>query len=180
MQRAGRIIRAGGVVAYPTEGVYGLGCLPQSEDALRRILTIKQRDPAQGLILIAADPEQLRDWIDDSVRVSELESTLLHPITWIVPAAQSVPFLVRGSHEGIAVRVTHHPVAAELCRSAGSAIVSTSANVSGRPPARNLFVLRREFGRLIDCVVAGSCGPARGASEIRDWQSSRVIRPAQA
>lgn len=179
MQRAGRIIRAGGVVAYPTEGVYGLGCLPHSNDAIWRILAIKQRDPALGLILIAADPEQLRDWVDDSVSVSKLASTLSHPITWIVPAAQSVPYLLQGRNAGIAVRITQHPVAAALSREAGCAIVSTSANVSGRPPARTPFVLRREFGHLVDCFVPGPCGPATGASEIRDWRSGRTIRPAK-
>jgi L-threonylcarbamoyladenylate synthase len=180
LHRAGRILRSGGVVAYPTEGVFGLGCLPRDEDAVLRILAIKRRDPAMGLILIAADPDQLVEWVDARVRIEELESTAGLPVTWIVPSAPSVPFLVRGRNAGIAVRITQHPVAAALCRTAASAIVSTSANVSGRPPARNAFVLRRVFGALVDCIVAGRCGPASGASEIREWESGRIIRPAKA
>lgn len=173
-------MRSGGVVAYPTEGVYGLGCLPRDEDAILRILAIKRRDPALGLILIAADPDQLAEWVADDVRIEELKSTAGQAVTWIVPSAPSVPFLVRGRNAGIAVRITQHPVAAALCRAAASAIVSTSANVSGRPPARNALVLRRVFGHLVDCIVAGRCGPASGASEIREWASGKIIRPAKA
>jgi len=180
LQRAGRVLRSGGVVAYPTEGVYGLGCLPRDEAAVRRILGIKRRDPAMGLILIAADPAQLAEWVDARVHIEELHSTPGQPVTWIVPSAPSVPFLVRGHNTGIAVRITQHPVAAALCRAATSAIVSTSANISGRPPARNAFVLRRVFGPLVDCIVPGRCGPAIGASEIREWESGRIIRPAKA
>ncbi len=180
LQRAGRIVRSGGVVAYPTEGVYGLGCMPHEESAVLRILAIKRRDPAMGLILIAADPDQLSEWVAAGVRIDELRSTAGKPVTWVVPAATSMPFLVRGRNAGVAVRITQHPVAAELCRAAASAIVSTSANVSGRPPARNAFVLRRVFGQLVDCIVAGRCGPASGASEIREWASGKIIRPAKA
>ena len=167
-------------MAYPTEGVYGLGCLPHDEDAVLRILAIKRRDPALGLILIAANPDQLAEWVDTRVRIEELKSTAAQPVTWIVPPAPSVPFLVRGRNAGIAVRITRHSAAAALCRAAASAIVSTSANISGRPPARNAFVLRRVFGPLVDCIVAGRCGPASGASEIREWESGRIIRPAKA
>jgi L-threonylcarbamoyladenylate synthase len=178
LQRAGRIIRSGGVVAYPTEGIYGLGCLPICDDAVRRILLIKQRDPALGLILIAADARQLSAWLADDVRIDELHSSAEKPVTWIVPASTDVPWLVCGNNEGIAVRITQHPVAAALCRASDSALVSTSANVSGHAPARNAYVLRRAFGRLVDCIVAGPCGTARGPSEIRNWQSGKIVRPA--
>jgi L-threonylcarbamoyladenylate synthase len=179
LQRAGLVVRSGGIVAYPTEGVYGLGCAPDNLDAVQRLLNIKDRDPAMGLILIAADSEQLVDWLADGVPIDDLQSTTMRPVTWVVPAAKWVPYLIRGRHDGLAVRITRHPVAAALCRAARSAIVSTSANISGRPPARNPYVLRRVFGHLVDCIVAGHCGPAHGASEIRDWRSGSTIRPAQ-
>lgn len=175
IQKAARLLREGGVIAYPTEGVFGLGCLPGEADAVARILAIKQRDPALGLILIAAGKEQLAPW----ARVppdAGLPSTLEHPVTWLVPARTSVPYNVRGAHDSVAVRLTAHPVAAALCEAAGSALVSTSANVSGRPPARTAIALRKRFGRLVDYVVPGSCGPAGGASEIRDLQSGKILR----
>lgn len=175
IQKAARILRQGGVIAYPTEGVFGLGCLPGEAEAVDRILEIKQRDPAQGLILVAARKDQLAPWAR-LPEEAELPSTLARPVTWLVPARASVPYNIRGSHETVAVRLTAHPVAAELCKAADSAIVSTSANVSGRQPARTPFALRKQFGRLVDYVVPGDCGPATGVSEIRDLRSGAVLR----
>ena len=177
MHRAGRILRSGGVVAYPTEGVFGLGCLPDDADAVIRILSIKKRSPSLGLVLIASHIGQLGAWADlpDDV---DLESTLQKPVSWIVPATISVPYWIKGENSGLAVRITKHTVAAALCEVADSALVSTSANVSGGPPARSVFVLRRRFGRLVDCIVPGQCGPARGPSEIRDLTSGKAIRAA--
>lgn len=175
IQKAARVLRKGGVIAYPTEGVFGLGCLPAEEEAVGRILAMKQRDAAQGLILIAAHKDQLAEWARLPAD-AELPSTLEHPVTWLVPAQPSVPYHVRGKHPTVAVRLTAHPVAAALCVAAGSALVSTSANVSGRPPARTAHVLRRQFASLVDYIVPGECGPAGGASEIRDFESGAVLR----
>lgn len=174
---ATRVIHRGGVVAYPTEGVFGLGCLPGSFEAVGRILTIKKRDPGMGLVLIVSDIDQLAGWTDVSLDGTSLESTLENPVTWIVPAADEVPWWIRGDHTGIAVRTTVHPVAKALCREADSPLVSTSANISGRPPARSKFVLRRVLGSLVDYVVPGECGPARGPSEIRDLETGKTLRP---
>lgn len=178
IQKAARVLRRGGIVAYPTEGVFGLGCLPGEAKAVERILEIKQRDRAQGLILIAASKEQLAPWARLPAD-AELPSTLEHPVTWLVPAQPSVADNIRGRHATLAVRLTVHPVAAALCAAAASALVSTSANVSGRPPARTSFALRKQFGRLVDYIVPGECGPAAGASEIRDLQSGAVLRPGK-
>ena len=179
IRKAARILRAGGVIAYPTEGVYGLGCLPGNLAAVMRVLEIKGRDVSQGLILIAADPAQLAPWALLPQR-AELPSSAERPVTWLVPAQPDVPHWIRGAHERIAVRITAHAVAAALCTAAGSALVSTSANVSGRPPARTGYVLRREFGPLVDYVVPGACGPAQGPSEIRDLETGGIVRAAPA
>jgi len=178
LQHAARILRSGGVIAYPTEGVFGLGCLPDHFAAVSRVLAIKERDPALGLVLIATDTGQLGDWIELPGGSPALQSSSDKPITWIVPATGEVPYWIRGQHDGLAVRMTTHPVAKALCEAADSALVSTSANLHGRPPARNRFVLRRRFGALVDCIVAGECGPASGPSEIRELASGRVVRSA--
>jgi L-threonylcarbamoyladenylate synthase len=177
IQRAGRILRSGGIVAYPTEGVFGLGCLPDDVDAVIRILSIKKRSPAAGLVLIASQIQQLEGWAD-LPKSTVLESTMERPTTWIVPAAINVPYWIKGEHHGLAVRITKHPVAASLCDAVDSPLVSTSANIAGSAPARSAFVLRRRFGRLVDCIVPGQCGPATGPSEIRDLKSGKVIRAA--
>lgn len=171
-------MRSGGVLAYPTEGVFGLGCLPDEFTAVSRILTIKKRNPAMGLLLIAADADQLDGWMDFDDEKPDLASSIDNPLTWIVPASVNVPYWIRGEHQGIAVRVTAHPVAAELCIAADSPLVSTSANIHRRPPPRSPFVLRRSMGGLVDYVVPGACGPARGPSEIRDYATGKVLRPA--
>ncbi len=176
INRAARILRSGGVVAYPTEGVYGLGCLPDDFAAVSRVLAIKERDPALGLVLVAADVEQLDGWIDLPGNSPELTSSSDKPVTWIVPATDDVPYWIRGSHSGLAVRMTRHPIASALCDASDSALVSTSANVHGRPPARSVFVLRRRFGALVDYIVPGACGPASGPSEIRELASGKVLR----
>lgn len=175
---AARVINSGGVVAYPTEGVFGLGCLPDNFDAVGRILTIKKRDPGMGLVMIVSDIDQLAGWTDASMDGASLRSTLEQPVTWIVPATDAVPWWIRGDHTGIAVRMTAHPVAKALCREVDSPLVSTSANISGRPPARSVFVLRRVLGSLVDYVVPGACGPAHGPSEIRDFETGKVLRTA--
>lgn len=179
VRKAARILRTGGVIAYPTEGVYGLGCLPGNLAAVMRVLEVKGRDVRLGLILIGADVAQLAEWalLPEG---AALPSSAEHPVTWLVPARPEVPMWIRGAHERIAVRITAHPVAAALCRAAGSALVSTSANVSGRPPARTAYVLRREFGSRVDYVVPGACGPAQGPSEIRDLATGRIVRAASA
>lgn len=173
--KAGRIIRNGGVVTCPTEGVFGLSCLPDDLRAIERVLTIKQRDPSLGLILIAANDSQLRHWIDTD---REIPCDPLNPVTWVVPASSAVPPWISGKHSSIAVRISSHPIASALCTAAGSALVSTSANVSGRAPVTNTYVLRRQFSGLVDYIVPGQCGTASGSSEIRDLMSNKTLRPA--
>lgn len=169
----------GGVIAYPTEGVFGLGCLPDDPRALLRLLDIKRRDVNKGLILIAAHAGQLDGWIDLPAGKSLPEPDPAHPVTWIVPPGPRVTELLRGEHENIAVRITTNPVARSLCLAVKSPLVSTSANLSGKPTARNRFVLQRQFADVVDYVVPGDCGPASGPSEIRDFTSNRILRPRQ-
>ena len=173
LRRAADALLGGGVIAYPTEGVYGLGCMPDNADAILRIIDIKRRSPAKGLILIAARPSQFEGW----TRGQQIpEPDLARPVTWIVEASDSVLDLVTGSNPGIAVRVTTHPIAAALSECVDCPIVSTSANLSGHKTARNRYVLQRQFGTLVDYVVPGDCGPASGPSEIRDLATGNVLR----
>ena len=175
--KAAEVLRGGGVIAYPTEGVFGLGCLPNVLGAVQRILDIKQRDPSKGLILIAANPSQLDDWIDLPNDAALPDPNPGSPVTWIVPAADRVTPAVRGDHTGIAVRITTNPVAQAICLSASSPIVSTSANLSGQAIAEDQVGLRRQFGGLVDYVVPGDCGPSSGPSEIRILATGEVLRP---
>lgn len=176
LRHASRVLHDGGVVAYPTEGVFGLGCLPDDYAAVARVLQIKARDPSLGFILIVSDIDQLAGWTDPPD--PDLATCNENHVTWIVPATEAVPWWIRGDHSGLAVRLTTHPVARALCDAADSALVSTSANISGHAPARNSHVLRRQFGTLVDYIVPGECGPAAGPSKIRDFRTGKIVRPA--
>ena len=176
ISRAADLLLGGGVIATPTEGVYGLSCMPDDPAAVLRLLTIKRRNPSKGLILIASESSQLESWIETGGKaLPQLDPG--HPVTWVVEAAEHVSRLVRGRHETLAVRVTTHPIAREICVAVDSPIVSTSANLEGRPTVRNRFVLRREFDACVDYIVPGDCGPATGPSEIRDFVTGKVLRP---
>lgn len=166
----------GGIIAYPTEGVFGLGCLPDDVAAIERLLDVKQRSPSKGLILIAAAPDQFRGWIDDADLDRIPAPDPKCPVTWIVRPTGLVPGVVTGTHTGLAVRITSNPVAAAICNVVEMPVVSTSANIAGEPVARNAYVLRRKFGHLVDYIVPGECGPATGPSEIRVLESGAVLR----
>ena len=175
--KASAVLLGGGVIAYPTEGVFGLGCLPDHTKAVARLLKIKRRDPSKGLILIAARADQFDRWIQLPPGVELPHIDPARPVTWIVPTGREVNTLVRGDNVGIAIRLTSHPVAAAISEAVDSPIVSTSANLSGQPVASDPLSLRRQFRTLVDYIVPGDCGPAGGPSEIRHLLTGTVIRP---
>lgn len=167
----------GGIIAYPTEGVFGLGCLPDKSEAVQRLLSIKQRDPAKGLIMIAANAALFEPWVELPEGESLPPADAKHPITWIVPANSGVNYEIRGDHDGIAIRITTHSVAKELSARLGSPIVSTSANLSGQPVVANQEELQSQFSQRVDYIVPGECGPSSRPSEIRELATGRVLRP---
>ncbi|MGH8496821.1 MAG: L-threonylcarbamoyladenylate synthase [Gammaproteobacteria bacterium] len=179
IRKALRVLSDGGLIAYPTEAVYGLGCRPDSAVAVMRLAALKQRDLREGFILIAADRSQLDPYLAPlTARIERrLRSGWPGPVTWVVPASDTAPAWITGGGGTIAVRVTAHPVAASLCEAFGAAIVSTSANRSGRPPARTALGVRRRFGKRIDAIVPGEVGGAARPSEIRDVLTNDILRP---
>jgi len=174
---AAEILRSGGVIAYPTEGVFGLGCLPHKVAAVERVLDIKQRNPARGLILIAATPSQLDGWIALPGHSCLPDPDPRNPITWVVPATGRVAPIIRGTRGGVAVRLTTHPVARAIALRARSPLVSTSANSHAQAVVTDQVELRRQFASLVDYIVPGDCGPSSGPSEIRDLATGAVLRP---
>ncbi len=174
--RAADVLLGGGIIAYPTEGIFGLGCLPDDIVAIGRLLDTKQRSASKGLILIAAAPEQFRGWIADADLERLPSPDPRFPVTWIVRPSGLVPTVVTGDNAGLAVRITSNPIAAAICAAVGMPVTSTSENIAGQSVARNSYVLRRKFGHLVDYIVPGECGPARGPSEIRDIESGAVLR----
>lgn len=171
-------LNAGGIIAYPTEAVYGLGCNPLNKTAVTRLLALKQRSWQKGLILIAADYVQLAPFLEPLTPQLEKKifATWPGPITWLLPAQSHVPSWLRGQSQQLAVRVTAHDQAAALCSHWGGALVSTSANLSGRPPAKTAWQVRRSLGQQLDYLVPGIIGGLTRPSEIRDALTDKIIR----
>ena len=178
LRTARGILRSGGVIAYPTEAVFGLGCDPLDGRAVARLLELKRRPVAKGLVLIAADFEQLVPLVEEPTpeMMTRLLATWPGFTTWIVPARPDVPSWLTGRHAGLAVRVTAHPLAAALCRHYGGALVSTSANPSGYRPARDVLTVRRYFGNALDYILPGAVGGAARPSRIKDARSGELLR----
>jgi L-threonylcarbamoyladenylate synthase len=178
LTQAARAIQCGGIVAYPTEAVFGLGCDPLNPDAVLRLLELKQRPMDKGLILIAADLGQLTPFIAPLSAEDEalLAQTWPGPHTWLLPARAHTPRWLRGQYDTIAVRVTAHPLAAALCRAAGQALVSTSANPTSKPPATNPLRVRQYFPRGLDTILSGATGGESGPTPIQDFTTKKLIR----
>lgn len=178
LRRAVALMCAGGVVAYPTEAVWGLGCDPDNPRAVARLLALKQRPWHKGLILLAARIEQFGPLIErlDSGSQQTLKESWPGPETWLVPAAGLVPEWISGRFETVALRVTDHPLAAGLSLAFGGPIVSTSANPAGRPAARHRLDVRRYFRDRLDDITPGATGGRERPSRIRDLRTGRVLR----
>ncbi len=167
----------GGVIAYPTEGVWGLGCLPESAEAVARILRLKRRSWEQGLLLVAADISQFEDYLvglDDDMR-GELENNWPGAVTYLLPDNGAAPRWVIGNNSTVGLRVSDHPVVCALCESVGP-LVSTSANVTGHPAALTSLQVRQYFGDDIDQMVPGQLGRSDGPSVIRHLETGEKIR----
>lgn len=176
-------VRRGGVVAYPTEAVFGLGCDPFNEAAVQRVYRLKRRAATQGFLLIAANEAQLDPFVNwaqlTAKALADVRATWPGPHTWVLPRAATAPAGVTGAHQGIAVRITAHGPAAELCLAVGGALVSTSANLHGQPPARSVAELRQQFaGRDLDAILNLPLGGLGGPTPIRDALSGRTLRGA--
>lgn len=173
-----RCIRRGGILAYPTEAVFGLGCDPANPSAVMRLLVLKQRRVEKGLILVAASLQQLQPWVAAvPARLNRrLASSWPGPYTWLLPAAGHCPDWLTGGRDTLAVRVSAHPVVQRLCSATGSAIVSTSANRKGKPPARSCLELRLRFPAGIDYCLPGELGGLKQPTRIRDLVTDRIIR----
>ena len=178
LRAACRALSLGGVIAYPTEAVWGLGCEPQNRHACTKLLHLKQRDWRKGLILIAADFEQLRPYVEplSAAQLRPALQTWPGPATWLLPASAHTPEWVRGEHASVAVRVTAHPLAAALCRAYGGAIVSTSANRAGESPAMKVAQIRLRFGMQVDALLPGALGGLDKPTPIRDLHSGTLLR----
>ncbi len=177
IKNAVRQLKAGAVIAYPTEAVYGLGCDPLNEAAVMTLLDVKQRPIAKGLILIASSLAQLRPYLVlDQTIIDRITPTWPGPVTWVIPAQSWVPKWLTGEHQSLAVRVTRHPIARDLCAQFGSPLVSTSANPTTRPAIKESRKLLKTFANADIFIVHGKVGELAQETAIYDALSGQRLR----
>jgi len=170
-------LERGGLIAYPTESCYGLGCDPDNRVAVQRLLRLKQRPQRKGLILIASSYRQVAHYLQPltPVEQAKLKNDGAQVVTFLMPAHHSAPRWLRGAHDTLAVRLTAHAEAARLCRGVNRALVSTSANRSGQRPTKTYAECLRLFGKKV-WVLPGRVGKNKKPSTIRTWADGKIIR----
>lgn len=176
-QWAAAVLARGGVALYPTEGVWGLGCDPLNTHGVARILAIKQRPADKGLVLVAHNIGVLRRYLADDATATALAGQAPpQPTTWVVPAAAWVPAWLTGGRDTLAVRITAHPVAAALSQALAAPLVSTSANVAGRPAPTRRFGIDPTVFDSVDVRLGGQTGGLAGATPIIDLRTGKQLR----
>ncbi len=172
------LIQQGGIVAYPTEAVFGLGCVANNDKSIENLLTIKKRSVDKGLILIASCIEQLEPYIQplSKKNIEKIISKQAYPITWLVPVKPEVSPLLTGTYDKIAIRIIQHSQTSKLCGFIGHPLVSTSANISNYPAALTTHQVKQNFSSGIDCILEGKTAGFHSPSKIIDLYTSKIIR----
>lgn len=179
IQRARNTVACGGVIAYPTEAVWGLGCDPWNQAAVARLLQLKQRNWQQGLILVASRWHQIKPLLHHlhQPQLARLQASWPSSTTWLLPDPdQWIPQWIRGRHHTVALRLSAHPLVVALCDAVDGPLVSTSANRSGLAPAYTSLQVRLAFARNLDYIVPGNVGQQTSPSQICDLYSGTIMR----
>ncbi len=178
LNQAIEAVKNGGIIAYPTEAVYGLGCDPFNKKAVLRLLKLKKRDVNKGLILIASHVQQIVQLIkpneaDDLARALK---TWPGHTTWVFPKSKLVPKWVSGKHNTIAIRVSSHPFVKKLCDRLNYPIVSTSANISNEGTLNSIKEIKTQFNNEVIYYFDAPLGNKKSASTIRNAHTNISIR----
>lgn len=171
------VLKQGGVIAYPTESVFGLGCDPNNLSALQKILDIKQRPAHKGLIILVSEINQALDYLQplSQAQLDRLHQKSPRATTWLIPKAPELPELLCGTHQRLAVRITQHPVAKAICQYTNSPLVSTSCNLQGEPEMTQYSEVNAHFSDQLDMLVTGTCSGQK-PSQIIDLITNQIIR----
>jgi L-threonylcarbamoyladenylate synthase len=164
------ILLDGGVIAYPTDTVYGLGVCSENVQAVKRIYEIKNRPMDNPLPLLLPDVswiERITGPVPD-IALPLIDSFLPGALTLVVKKAGSVPDIISGGKENIAFRIPNHPVPVALMYGTGSPLIGTSANVSGKPSALTAEEVDNQLGHKIDYILDGGKCPGGKESSIVD------------
>ena len=171
-------IESGGLIAYPTEAVYGLGCAAADRTAAERLLSLKNRPIHKGLISIVSDLDQVRSWLDEQYAHYWSKASQSWPaaITWLFPSNATAPSWLTGKHQRLAVRMPSHPLALALCKHSRQALISTSANIAGEPACKTSKQVYEVFSDQLDYILEGNCGEQESPSIIKDLITDERMR----
>jgi len=177
INRAVSCLQVGGVIAYPTESVFGLGCDASNLSAIIKLLEIKNRSYKKGLIVLVSDIQQALSLLAplSPSQIQTINQSRSRATTWLIDAASHLSPLLIGDHKKLAVRVTTNPIAKELCQKFNQPIISTSCNVSGKPTTTSTAVVRNKMLFQVDQIVAGRCC-GQAPSQLIDLKTGHVLR----
>ena len=176
IQQAAKIIQSGGVISYPTESVFGLGCDPLNEFAVNKILKLKNRAVEKGLIIVAGDLKQLKPYVELSTEEEQKILNEKSDTTWLVKKSELTPGWVSGNHKKVAVRVSNHPLIFQLCQIINQPLISTSANPSGSAPAITSQQSKHYFSNNVDLYIDYASKGTGQPTQIKDITTDIVIR----
>ena len=170
-------LKSGGIIAYPTEAVYGLGCDPYNQDSVKKITQIKKRESNKSYILVASELNQLTNLININNLSEEVLDSWPGHSTWLIKPKKNIPsWLIDNENGLIAIRISSHPEIVELCQFFKNPIISTSANISGNKVLKNHQDVERILGSYLDYLVLGNIGEYPEPSMIKDMKTGKVIR----
>lgn len=172
-----KTLKAGGIIAYPTESVFGLGCDASNLKAIVRLLAIKQRAHRKGLIVLVSDIHQALPLLSplSSAQIEKINQPSIRATTWLIKKRANLSLLLVGEHQKLAVRVTDNPTAKALCDSFAKPIISTSCNLNAKPTSSNVSTIRNKMMLKVDQIIGGRCS-GQPPSQIIDLDSGMVIR----
>ena len=179
LNRFARAAARGAVFAYPTDTIWGLGCHPQYLQSVRRIQRIKRRSLQKALILLSSSVDYLHGYVDEKLltqHADKLSHPQARPLTWVCPAAPECPGWLTGGLSSIAIRISDMQPIRQLSSAIRAPLVSTSANISGRPNARNALAVHKLFRQQVDFIIDGFATGGSQASRIIDLQSGKILR----
>lgn len=178
IRRLAHHLHRGGLIAYPTESCYGLGCLPRNTKALNNLIRLKKRPQQKGMIIIGDCLSRLQPLLQSlsENQQQSLSTEWPAPVTYLLPASPKVPPLLRGKQRRkVAVRIPAHTAARTLCKALHTALVSTSCNRTGKRPCKTEREAKRQFGNQVK-IIGGRCGSSKTPSRIIDWESGLRLR----
>lgn len=173
---AAQQIKYGGIIAYPTDTIYGLGCDPYNIEAVENLNLIKQRPLNKQFILLAGQFNQIAPLIIVNSEQKKLVEDTTESISWIADASSTAPSWLIGKTNTLTVRISQNEIVKKLCNALGHAIISTSANLSGKLPATNSLTIRKYFGARLNHSLATNKKLKAKPSKIIRLCDNRVIR----